>query len=209
MQSNRKPVHKPWEHLSPLKPSDARHSANSNQRSTAQHDTDSSDSEHQPEPGDIRIEYIPCAKRADVHTTAEEYNGPPKHIPYKKVKEALKGRAAWFPFKSRADFEVARIALEALNHWQLDALLSTLQWCLQGEDTLSFTPPRSHELADIKSDSAPQALRLNVGPARAQLPQAQLYLGQLSFLQLSFEKKLSNSNLCLTELSYSQCSSAL
>ncbi|KAJ3542320.1 hypothetical protein NMY22_g3557 [Coprinellus aureogranulatus] len=42
--------------------------------------------------------------------------------------------------------------------------------------------PRSHELADIKSDSAPQALRLNVGPARAQLLPAQLYLGQLSFL---------------------------
>ena len=41
-------------------------------------------------------------------------------------------------------------------------------------------PPRSHELADIKSDSAPQALRLNVGPARAQLLQAQLYFDQLS-----------------------------
>jgi hypothetical protein len=69
--------------------------------------------------------------------SADEYNRPPLGIP-RRTQKTSDSRPPYYPFQSQADFELAGLALDALNHRQLDQLLSTIQRCLQGDDKLTF-----------------------------------------------------------------------
>ncbi|TEB20713.1 hypothetical protein FA13DRAFT_1779701 [Coprinellus micaceus] len=140
---------KPWEHPSPLKPRAGLQSkVNVPPKIHSAPDTQAQGSQAHSSPvlqsqanlGDIRVEYIPSSNR-------EEFC-----IPYERVKESLGGRPPWYPFQSRADFEIAKLGLEALNHRQLDALLSTVQRCISSEDTLSFK--RSSEVLEVWEHAA-------------------------------------------------------
>jgi hypothetical protein len=96
-----------------------------------------STAELQPPPLDvIRTEYHPRSNlppRVVKFEDYREYNGRHRRpTPRNPAKP-------WTPFRTRAEFEFAEIALDAaLNNRQVDALLRVFRRCLEGEDSLDF-----------------------------------------------------------------------
>ena len=92
---------------------------------------------------DIKIEFHPHAERTPEFYTLEEYGVLGVH-------EVNVPRASqpWQPFRSRIDFEVAELALQAaMNKDQVNVLLSLMQCCATGQENFTLT---SHsELCDL------------------------------------------------------------
>lgn len=103
--------------------------------------------------GDIRVEYHPDSGRLDHFMSADEYDQPPPEIRRSTgASSRVSDHPPYYPFQSQADFELAGLALDALNHQQLDQLLSMIQRCLQGADQLTFK--RSSDVYDTWKHAA-------------------------------------------------------
>jgi hypothetical protein len=90
----------------------------------------------QPHLDTIQTEYHPHSKLPPKVTKFEDYrkyHSQHRHpIPHNATKP-------WTPFRTRSDFEFAKIALDAaLNQRQVDALLKVFRRCLKGEDSLDL-----------------------------------------------------------------------
>jgi hypothetical protein len=96
----------------------------------------------------IRTEYHPKSGRK---LKFEQFRGPsPADIP---PPPNTSSKAPWTPFKSRADFEFAEIALQAaLNQNQVDRLLKIFERCASGKDKLNLK--NNKEIREIWSDAS-------------------------------------------------------
>jgi hypothetical protein len=87
---------------------------------------------------DIKTEYHPHSDRQPEVQHFEDYNqgGATKQsLPHNTT--------PWQPFRSRIDFEFAEVALQAaLNHHQVDILISLMHRCASGSEDFTFTSHR-------------------------------------------------------------------
>ncbi|KAF9459908.1 hypothetical protein BDZ94DRAFT_1267182 [Collybia nuda] len=93
--------------------------------------------------GDIRIEYHPKSRIPTKFQTFEEYiqDSPPPVIPEQKP---------WKPFRSRLDFEVAELALDAaLNKTQANQLIKLIQRAVDNSDLDPFTLKNGAEMEKL------------------------------------------------------------
>ena len=84
----------------------------------------------------IKTEYHPHANQSPKVVKFEEYHEyhSQRHRPTPR-----NPTKPWIPFRTRAEFEFAEIALDAaLNKRQVDALLKLFRRCVGGEDTLGL-----------------------------------------------------------------------
>ena len=80
----------------------------------------------------IRTEYHPHTKLPPVVVNFEEYR---EYHSQRRRPTARNPTKPWTPFRTRAEFEFAEIALEAaLNKRQVNALLKLFHRCIEGED---------------------------------------------------------------------------
>ncbi|KAF5346809.1 hypothetical protein D9757_013487 [Collybiopsis confluens] len=91
--------------------------------------------EHEPEPDDIKIEYHPSSGRPVKHMPFHEY-GKQKDLCGIPVPSDL---APWKPWRSRIDFEVAKLALESsMSEDQINTLITILNCVSQGHDNFTL-----------------------------------------------------------------------
>jgi hypothetical protein len=80
----------------------------------------------------IRIEYHPHMNLPPKIVKFEEYR---EYHPQHRRPTPRNPTKPWTPFRTRAEFEFAEVALDAaLNKRQVDALLKVFHRCLNGED---------------------------------------------------------------------------
>lgn len=93
----------------------------------------------------IRMEYHPHTKKPPKVVKFEEYR---EYHSQRRRPTPRNPTKPWTPFRTRAEFEFAEIALDAaLNKRQVDALLKLFRRCVGGEDTLDL---KDHaELTDM------------------------------------------------------------
>jgi len=108
-------------------------------------------SAEEPNRDTIRTEYHPKSGRKPNSSTFEQFRRPkPADIPPAPDDGSA---APWAPFKSRADFEFAEIALQAaLNQKQVDKLLKIFERCASGKDKLNLK--NNKEIREIWSDGS-------------------------------------------------------
>lgn len=88
--------------------------------------------------GSIRTEYHPNSGRSTKIESLEDYF---EHTP--KPVSPPDDSEPWRPFRSRADFEFAKLALEAaLTQGQIEQLIQLFGKCIQGEDSFNL---KSHQ----------------------------------------------------------------
>ena len=80
----------------------------------------------------IRTEYHPHTKSPPKVVKFEEYR---EYYSQRRRPTARNPTKPWSPFRTRAEFEFAEIALDAaLNKRQVDALLKLFHRCIEGQD---------------------------------------------------------------------------
>jgi hypothetical protein len=90
----------------------------------------------QPDLDTIRTEYHPNSKLPPKVAKFEDYRE--YHSQHRRPTPRNLTKP-WSPFRTRAEFEFAEIALDAaLNQRQVDALLKVFRRCLEGEDSLDL-----------------------------------------------------------------------
>lgn len=112
---------------------------------------DSFNDDHQTGPSidDIKIEYHPHSERPPEVLPLKDYQERRRNIKIPK----LKTHQPWKPFKSRAEFEYAEIALKVgLSKNQSDTLIALMKRCIRGEET--FTLDSHAHLCEIWNDGA-------------------------------------------------------
>jgi len=91
-----------------------------------------------PEIGSIRTEYHPNSGRSTKIESLEDY--------FERTSKPVsppEDSEPWRPFRSRADFEFAKLALEAaLTQGQVEQLIQLFGKCIQGEDSFNL---KSHQ----------------------------------------------------------------
>lgn len=84
----------------------------------------------------IRTEYHPHAKLPPKVVKFEEYR---EHHSQHRRPTPRNPTKPWTPFRTRAEFEFAEIAIDAaLNKRQVDALIKVFHRCIEGKDTFEL-----------------------------------------------------------------------
>ncbi|KAF8156731.1 hypothetical protein B0H34DRAFT_675152 [Crassisporium funariophilum] len=108
-------------------------------------------SAEEPNRDTIQTEYHPKSGRKPKLSTFEQFWGA-KPVDIPPAPDAS-SEALWTPFKSRADFKFAEIALQAaLNQKQVDKLLQIFEQCASGKDKLNLR--NNKEIRKIWSDAS-------------------------------------------------------
>ena len=90
----------------------------------------------EPDLDSIRTEYHPYSKLLPRVFKFENYRE--YHSQYRRPTPRNPAKP-WTPFRTRAEFEFAEIALDAaLNKRQVDALLTVFRRCFEGEDSMDL-----------------------------------------------------------------------
>jgi hypothetical protein len=104
-----------------------------------------------PQHGDIKTDYHPGSGQPTMTESFNEY----RHRCWQNSQKCshLHNDEPWLPFRTRADFEFAELALDAaLNKEQTDTLIKLFHRCINGQS--SFTLENHAELSTIWEQAA-------------------------------------------------------
>ncbi|KAF8961518.1 hypothetical protein BDZ97DRAFT_1921202 [Flammula alnicola] len=141
LMSSRRSAAKPWETFGRLEPDpqDDMKAAASSSRDPVDADEDPNTTgsldghESGPFMDDIKIEYHPHTKQPSDVLPLKEYQA--RQHKTKTVDPGLRPKRPWKPFRIRAEFEFAEVALKAsLTKNQVNALISVMKRCTEGDD---------------------------------------------------------------------------